>query len=84
MKLRGRAIVALLYERDGNRCYLCGEYVNRRVATVDHIRPYARGGSNIPANWALTHHRCNQLKGDLPIEEFRQVVARIHAHLNKA
>lgn len=53
----------VIYERDGGICQLCGEPVDRSVATIDHIIPFARGGTHEPANVQLAHGPCNSRKG---------------------
>lgn len=58
------AALASIIERDCGRCYLCGEVVSRSDRSFDHVIPLAKGGSNDPANVALTHRRCNSRKGD--------------------
>lgn len=56
-----------LAERDGWRCYLCGELVDEADAEVDHIVPVALGGTTLPENVALTHRNCNRRKQHKPI-----------------
>ena len=62
-------------EQDG-RCALCGEAMlknrfdaphariwARQRATLDHIQPKSKGGSDAEDNLQLAHARCNKLKG---------------------
>ncbi|MBR9834336.1 MAG: HNH endonuclease [Alphaproteobacteria bacterium] len=35
----------------------------RQRATLDHIRPKSKGGSDAEDNLQLAHARCNKLKG---------------------
>lgn len=45
----------------GGRCWMCGEV----AATIDHVKPLARGGSNWPANLRPACNRCNARKRDI-------------------
>ena len=63
----------LVFERDAWKCHYCGctvlllagRYKNLR-ATVDHIVPKAKGGSNRAENLITACEPCNQAKGDGP------------------
>lgn len=54
--------------RDGGRCQICGKPVRARKgprrASVDHIVPLSRGGTNDLVNLQLAHLSCNLLKGN--------------------
>ena len=63
--------VEQLAQRDGAVCGICGEEVdltlripNRMRASVDHIMPRSRGGTNDPMNLQLAHLQCNAVKSD--------------------
>lgn len=62
---------AEIAERDGWRCQLCRKPVNRRkrwpdpmCASIDHIVPITKGGTDVRANVQLAHLRCNISKGN--------------------
>lgn len=64
-----------IFERDGWRCYLCGKPVkhttartNPAGATIDHIVPLSRGGTDSPDNVATAHWRCNRKKHARPAD----------------
>jgi len=68
---RSRVNVPFVYHRDGPACGICGEHVDItlrrgddpvRCASVDHIIPLARGGTDDPTNLQLAHLGCNQRK----------------------
>lgn len=52
---------------------------------LDHVVPRSHGGSNREGNLVAACHRCNQQKGNQPLETFLQdkpvVLRRIQAHL---
>jgi 5-methylcytosine-specific restriction endonuclease McrA len=51
--------------RDAHRCGYCG----RAAATIDHIVPRSRGGSDTWANLVACCLRCNGVKGDRTPDE---------------
>lgn len=63
---RRQQMVHALIERDGHDCWLCGKPLGDDI-TVEHFLAVARGGTNNPANAALTHEACNARLADLPI-----------------
>ena len=70
-KPRPRAIV-LLFEAQGGCCASCGGRMpaladlclDQDRASIDHVEPRARGGTNDIANKLAMHRRCNSAKGD--------------------
>jgi 5-methylcytosine-specific restriction endonuclease McrA len=68
--------VEKILETYGFICYLCNDPIDmklprtsKRGATVDHIIPLSRGGSDELDNLRLTHWSCNMKKSDKLIEE---------------
>jgi 5-methylcytosine-specific restriction endonuclease McrA len=62
---------AQVAERDGTDCKWCGHDVDlsligsrsKWAPSVDHIIPWALGGTNEPSNLQLMHRVCNAQKG---------------------
>jgi 5-methylcytosine-specific restriction endonuclease McrA len=58
-------------------CFYCGEFIQRGAvdskheATKDHMTPISRGGVDFIGNIVPACLRCNQLKGESTVEEFR-------------
>lgn len=57
--------------RDGTRCYVCHRKVDMSLSgqakwgpTIEHIVPVSKGGTNDPANLALSHRCCNTARGN--------------------
>jgi len=63
-----------IYRRDAFLCHLCGRKVRRSTvqdpwyASLDHLVPRSRGGSDDPTNLATAHLWCNIIRGtdDIP------------------
>ena len=71
-KRRTRRIVAALIERDGDLCAYCRQpFDEERPATVDHVVPRSRGGSNELDNLVAACRPCNQAKGAMSAVAFR-------------
>ena len=66
--------MALLRQRDGDRCQICGGLVDFEVKSgprgsklghsFDHITPRSLGGTDELDNLRLTHWGCNQARGN--------------------
>lgn len=53
-----------LIRRDGMMCGLCQEPIDSiKDATLDHIMPKSRGGTDTITNLRLAHKACNQERG---------------------
>lgn len=50
-------------------CAICLEYVEPMSATIDHIKPRSKGGTNDPSNLQLAHFGCNLRKGNKEARE---------------
>lgn len=55
---------ARLFERN-DRCHWCKKQLRPDTATLEHLLPLSRGGSNDETNLALACGECNQERGDL-------------------
>lgn len=44
-------------------CFVCGEHVETDDATLEHIKPRARGGTDEMKNLSISHKACNLAKG---------------------
>lgn len=61
-----------LIREHGAICGLCEKPILRmKDATIDHIVPLAKGGTDEYENMQLAHYDCNQEKGCMSPEEFR-------------
>ena len=52
-----------LYERQKGKCSGCDHKFPMRNFTVDHIKPFSKGGSDKPSNLQLLCGSCNSMKG---------------------
>lgn len=44
-------------------CCICKRFVPREQASVDHEKPLAKGGLDVPSNQRIVHRACNSAKG---------------------
>lgn len=61
-----------LAQRDGYLCFYCKSKFDQNLgfATRDHVVPLSGGGTNDASNLVLACGWCNQLKGDMTLDEF--------------
>lgn len=57
-----------IFIRDGFACQYCGKKMSDGECTVDHIVPKVAGGKSSWENCVCSCKRCNNLKGDKPLE----------------
>jgi len=51
--------------RQSTKCSLCGDHItDMKDASVDHIIPKSRGGSDALDNLQIAHRSCNEQKGN--------------------
>lgn len=44
-------------------CFVCGNHVKRQHATLEHIIPLSKGGTDDMENLAISHNTCNNRRG---------------------
>ena len=57
---------AVVWDRDGGICYLCGLPADPDNWHLDHVKPLVLKGEHSYANTAVSHPVCNQRKGGRP------------------
>lgn len=70
---------AVVYERAGGSCYLCGLTVERGTGHLDHVIPVIDGGEHSYRNVQLTHAKCNNSKGVKSLNEYLERTYRRRA-----
>ena len=53
-----------LYAAQKRKCNGCAQKFPIRNLTVDHIKPFSKGGTDKPSNLQLLCNSCNSTKGD--------------------
>jgi 5-methylcytosine-specific restriction endonuclease McrA len=61
---KGKPSKDAIYIRDGGVCQYTGEILDKKIATLDHVLPKSRGGSDDWTNLALTSKELNSAKGN--------------------
>lgn len=55
-------VVGFLFALQGSVCGICGRYMRKASASIDHVIPRALGGPHHILNWMLAHRPCNARK----------------------
>ena len=66
---------AQVYAKYDGCCAYCGRRITFRELDIDHFVPKSKGGGNELQNLFPSCQRCNRMKADLTIEEFRKEIA---------
>lgn len=61
---KGKPSKESIYMRDGGKCQYTGKSLEKKNATIDHVLPKSRGGSDDWTNLALTSKEVNSKKGN--------------------
>ncbi|NEO20820.1 MULTISPECIES: RNA-guided endonuclease IscB [unclassified Moorena] len=67
-ELAGYEVREYLLEKWGRECSYCGQ--ENVPLQIEHISPKSKGGSDRIGNLCLACEKCNQRKGNKPVEEF--------------
>ena len=67
-ELAGYEVKEYLLEKWGRGCVYCGQ--QEVPLEVEHIVPKSKGGSNRISNLTIACTKCNQKKGNTPVEQF--------------
>jgi len=73
---------AKVFKRDGYTCFYCGHNKVQNLS-LDHITPKSKGGSDNPSNLLTACKKCNNMKGDMGLDEFIEYVNKIHGNLRR-
>ena len=61
-----------LWKNRLHACYFCEVDLTFEEATIDHLTPQSKGGKHDDMNMVLACRSCNESKGRLTEEEFRE------------
>lgn len=70
-----------IYLRDGLACVYCNGSISDGVKlTLDHLKPYIKGGNNDASNLVTCCHRCNSSRGKRSYVKFAELTAQYLNH----
>lgn len=66
MQRRRDTTYRMLAKKNGGivPCFVCGLHVPKAKATLEHVRPLSKGGTDEMSNLSISHARCNQARGN--------------------
>lgn len=45
-------------------CYVCGRHVKKSCASLEHVIPVSKGGTDDIGNLSISHWQCNKRRGN--------------------
>lgn len=67
-----------VYLKADKRCYYCGEIIKWEDFTIDHVHPRSTGGKNRKSNYVCCCRDCNNVKGNMSVEQFETFIKNLH------
>jgi len=66
MQRRRETVYRMLSKQNAGKvpCFVCGEHVPKVKATLEHVRPLSKGGTDEMSNLSISHGKCNQARGN--------------------
>lgn len=63
---RRETLYKMLKNKHGGHvpCFVCKRPVNKEDATLEHILPVSKGGSDDLSNLSISHEKCNHARGN--------------------
>lgn len=67
-----------VYLKADKKCFYCGEPIKWEDFTIDHVKPRSNGGKNRKANYVCSCRDCNNIKGNMSVEQFEEFINNLH------
>ena len=66
LQRRRETVYRMLFKRHAGMvpCFVCGCHVEKREATVEHVKPLSKGGTDCMSNLSISHGKCNNRRGN--------------------
>lgn len=66
MKQRRDTVYHMLHKKHSGMvpCFVCGKHVPKPLATLEHVRPLSKGGTDAMSNLSISHGHCNSARGN--------------------
>lgn len=77
-----RSLKRQIFKRDGNTCFLCGQFLDNDK-TLEHLLPIDAGGTSNIKNLALAHKNCNTVLGNKSIAVKIQLRDEVRQQVNQ-
>lgn len=63
---RRETVYRMMQKKSGGKvmCFVCGKSVSKEDATLEHIKPVSKGGTDEMSNLSISHMQCNSKRGN--------------------
>lgn len=67
-----------VYLKADKKCYYCGGALHWEDFTIDHVHAKSTGGKNRKSNYVCCCRDCNNVKGNMSVEQFETFIENLH------
>jgi 5-methylcytosine-specific restriction endonuclease McrA len=66
MQSRRETVYRMLFKKHGGQvpCFVCGRHVKKQHASLEHVVPLSKGGTDEMSNLSISHGPCNNRRGN--------------------
>ena len=68
---------SFIFNRSNGKCVYCGA----KATEIDHVVPRSKGGTNSVYNLVASCRACNQMKSNLSLKDFGELMNKDYSHL---
>lgn len=76
MSKYSKSLIKKVYSDSNGNCYYCGCSSQENIMEIDHFLSFSKYKNGTTENFVLSCKKCNRIKRDNTIEEFRLILEK--------